>query len=137
MCVYALIVYVSGREPMAREPDMALFKNAFGSLAHTLIVVDIYITKQRIHPEQLSKVTVGVVFTCHVTRQSIGQVSAKSDDYMAPSFTTVQSGGSHGNEYLNMRLSWLSQPKRSPTPGLCHGPGVVRNNSPWGIVSFL
>ena len=39
---------------------------------------------------------------------------------MVPCDTNAQLYGSHGNPFLNMRLRWLSQPKRFPTPVLVH-----------------
>ena len=55
---------------MAREPDVALFKTLSGSLARKQISTDFLqsIAKQRIPPEWLSKVTTGVVFSCHIAR---------------------------------------------------------------------
>ena len=55
---------------MACEPDVALFKTAFGTLAHTQILADFLqsIAKKRMPPERLSKVNTGVVFSCHISR---------------------------------------------------------------------
>ena len=63
-------LYGSSREPMAREPDVALFKTAAGSLACRIISTDFLqsITKQQILPERFSKVATGVVFSSHIAR---------------------------------------------------------------------
>ena len=60
----------SGREPMAREPDVALFKTQSGSLARRQNFADFLqsIAKWRIPPERPSKVNTGVVFSCHIAR---------------------------------------------------------------------
>ena len=49
---------------------MALFKTASGSLACREILADFLqtIAKQKIPPEWLSKVTTGVVFSCHIAQ---------------------------------------------------------------------
>ena len=55
---------------MAREPDVALFKTASGSLACRQIFSDFLqsISIQRIPPERLSKLTTGEIFSCHIAR---------------------------------------------------------------------
>ena len=47
-----VLAYISGREPMVREPDVALFKIASGSLARRQILADFpqCISEQRILP---------------------------------------------------------------------------------------
>ena len=55
---------------MAREPNVALFKTASGSLARGQILADFLqsIAKQPITQKRPSKVTTTVVFSCHITR---------------------------------------------------------------------
>ena len=53
------------------------------------------VEKQRIPPIRLSKVKTGVV-RFHIARQSIGQVSAESDDFALPCDTNIPLYGSHG-----------------------------------------
>ena len=78
---------------MTCKPDVALVETASGSLAHRQILADLLqsIAKQRILLERASIVTTVLVSRLY---------------------------GSRGNPFLNMRLSWLSQPKRLPTPAL-------------------
>ena len=60
---------------MAREPDVALFKTASGSLARREILADYLqsIAKQRIPPERSSKVTTDVIFSCHIPRLAMSE----------------------------------------------------------------
>ena len=86
---------------MAREPDVALFKAASGSLACGQILADFLqsTAKQRIPPERPFKVATAVVFCCHIARLDKFVWDWKID-------TIAHLHGSHGNQ-LNMRLSWL------------------------------
>jgi len=52
---------------MAHEPDLVLFKTAFGFLARRQIA-DKSQTKQQILPLRPSKVTTGVLFSCLIAR---------------------------------------------------------------------
>ena len=110
---------------MALEPDVALLMTASSSLARKQILADFLqsIAKQRIPPEGLSKVTIGVFFSRHLVRcllQSsfIGQVSVELEDLVVLCRTNAQFYGYHGNLLIYMRFSWLSRPKRFPTPAL-------------------
>ena len=64
------MAYISGREPMVREPNVGLFKTASGSLARRQILANFpqSTAEQRIPPQRPSKVTTVVVFSCHIAR---------------------------------------------------------------------
>ena len=55
---------------MAREPYLAIFKTAHGSLVCRQILADLLqsIAKQQILPLRLSKVTIDVLFSCYIAR---------------------------------------------------------------------
>ena len=55
---------------MAREPDVAVYKTAPGSLARRQILAGFLqsVAKQRIPPERLSKVNISAVLSCHKAR---------------------------------------------------------------------
>jgi len=78
---------------MAREPYVALFKTASGSLACRQILADFIqsIAKQRIPPERLSRITTG----------TIGQVSVELEDFLTRCYTKARFNGPHGNKFLD------------------------------------
>ena len=103
---------------MAREPDVALFKTASDSLARRRILADFHqsIAKQQTPPKRPSKCS----HWCRLqlSYSPIGQVSVGLKDVVVPCDTNAQLHESYGNPFLNMRVSWLSQPIRFLTPGL-------------------
>ena len=85
-----MLVYSSGREPKAREPDVALFKTESDSLPRRQILADFLesIAKQRMPPKRPSEVTTYVVFSCHIPPNCLVCVSP-------------------GKPFLNTRLPWF------------------------------
>ena len=106
---------------MAREPDMALFKTASVSLARRQILADIF-SEYCKTANTSGKALLGycwyrlIVLSIILLEKALASV--KSEDFVVPDDTNVQWYGSHGNSFQNMRLPWLSQPKRFPAPEL-------------------
>ena len=99
---------------------MALFKTASGSLTRRRISADISSKhcKKAIISRTAPKVNAGVIFKCHIARQSTDQGSLESENFEDPFDTNIPLHGSHGSAFKNKRLPWLSQLKRFPISAL-------------------
>ena len=83
---FNVLTQSSNREPMAREPDMALFKTASGFMEYGQFLADI--SEQRKPLERLSKGIVSFFFRYHIALPNAG---VKSDDFAVPCDINVQS----------------------------------------------